>query len=127
MHLLQDLEVPPDDGRLKALAPPQSAYPTKFRQQPQAEAAASVGGIQKTLPSTYLARQCSGTSSGSGSSSEDSFERVINVTNCQLCHRPWPNKRAEMFIITYFAVRTSGDWAKIDKIVVGNFVAASQA
>lgn len=94
--------------------PHPSVYLTKFRQQPQAEVAAVVDGIQKILPSTYLTCQCSGASSGSGSSSKDSFERVINVANCQLCHCPWPNKRAEMFIITYFAVCTSGDWAKID-------------
>ena len=33
----------------------------------------------------------------------------------------------EMDIITHVAVCASGDWAKIDKIVIGNFVTASQA
>ena len=47
------------------------------------EAAAGVSGcVRKTLPSSYPARQSSDTSSGSGtglcSSSEDTFERVIN-------------------------------------------------
>ena len=86
MRLLQDLEVSPDDGALKVPPPAQSAYPTEFSQQPLPEAAASVsGGAQKTLPSSYPARQSSGTSSdaedssgsgsNSGSSSEDTFER----------------------------------------------------
>ena len=30
MYLLQDLEVLPDDGALKAPSPPQFAYPTEF-------------------------------------------------------------------------------------------------
>ncbi|KIM74861.1 hypothetical protein PILCRDRAFT_691729 [Piloderma croceum F 1598] len=140
MHLLQDLEVSPDDGALKVPPPAQSAYPTEFSQQPLVEAASGVGGgAQKTLPSSYSARQSSGTSSdaedssgsgsgsNSGSSSEDTFECVINVKNSPICHRPQLNKKAEMDIITHVAVCASGDWAKIDKIVVGNFVTASQA
>jgi phosphatidylserine decarboxylase len=69
----------------------------------------------------------SGSGSNSGSSSEDTFERVINVKNCPICHRPRLNKKVEMDIITHVAVCASGDWAKIDKIVVGNFVTASHA
>jgi len=68
---------------------------------------------------------CSGTSSGSNPG--DTFECVINVKNCLICHRPRLNKKAEMDIITHVGVCTSRDWAKIDKIVVGNFVTASQA
>jgi phosphatidylserine decarboxylase len=142
MHLLQDLEVSLDDGALKVSLPPppppQSAYLTEFSQQPLAEPAAGVGGgVQKTHPSSYPARQSSGASSdaedssgsgsGSGSSSEDTFERLISVNNCPLCHRPWLNKKAEVDIITHVTVCASGDWAKTDKIVVGNFVTASQA
>jgi phosphatidylserine decarboxylase len=139
MHLLEDLELSPDDGALKVPPPAQSVYLTEFSQQPLAEAAAGVGGAaQKTLPPSYPARQSSGTSSdaedssgsgsgsNSGSSSEDTFERVINVKNCPICHCPRLNKKAEMDIITHVAVCASGDWAKIDKIVVGNFVTASQ-
>jgi phosphatidylserine decarboxylase len=48
---------------------------------------------------------------------------VSNVKNCPICHRT----RAEMDIITHVTVCVSGDWAKIDKIVIGNFVTASQA
>ena len=59
--------------------------------------------------------------------SEDSVERVINVKSCPLCHRPRMNSKAEMDIITHLAVCASRDWSSVDKIVVGNFVTASQA
>ncbi|KAH7926362.1 hypothetical protein BV22DRAFT_1009284 [Leucogyrophana mollusca] len=58
---------------------------------------------------------------------EDSFERVINVKNCPLCHRPRLNSKAEVDIVTHLAICASQDWAKVDRIVVGNFVTASQA
>ena len=58
---------------------------------------------------------------------DDSFERVINVRSCPLCHRPRMNDRAEVDIVTHLAVCASQDWNKVDKIVVGNFVTASQA
>ena len=56
MHLLEGLDVLPDDGALKVAPPPQSAYPAELSRQRLAEAAASVGGaVQKqthrpTLP-----------------------------------------------------------------------------
>jgi len=58
---------------------------------------------------------------------DDSFERVINVRNCPLCHRPRMSNRAEVDIVTHLAVCASQDWNKVDRIVVGNFVTASQA
>ncbi|KAF7337169.1 Phosphatidylserine decarboxylase proenzyme 2 [Mycena venus] len=64
---------------------------------------------------------------GSPPSSEESFERVINVKNCPLCHRPRLNSKAEVDIITHIAVCASQDWNIVDRIVVGNFVTASQA
>jgi phosphatidylserine decarboxylase len=57
----------------------------------------------------------------------DSLERVINVKNCPLCHRPRLNSKAEIDIVTHLAVCASQDWKKVDRIVVGNFVTASQA
>ena len=54
-------------------------------------------------------------------------ERLINVKNCPLCHRPRMNDKAEKDIITHLAVCASQDWNKVDRIVVGNFVTASQA
>ncbi|KAF9443222.1 hypothetical protein P691DRAFT_779000 [Macrolepiota fuliginosa MF-IS2] len=58
---------------------------------------------------------------------DDSVERVINVKSCPLCHRPRMNGKAEMDIMTHIAVCASQDWNRVDRIVVGNFVTASQA
>ncbi|KAJ2928704.1 hypothetical protein H1R20_g8360, partial [Candolleomyces eurysporus] len=70
-------------------------------------------------------------SSGNNTGVEDggmpAVERVINVKSCPLCHRPRMNSKAEMDIITHLAVCASQDWKAVDKIVVGNFVTASQA
>lgn len=63
----------------------------------------------------------------SGNSSEEPFERVINVKNCPLCHKPRMNSKAEVDIVTHLAVCASQDWARVDRIVVDNFVTASQA
>ncbi|KAL4064564.1 phosphatidylserine decarboxylase-domain-containing protein [Scleroderma yunnanense] len=63
----------------------------------------------------------------SSSVAEDYFERVINVKNCPLCHRPRLNSKAEMDIVTHLAICASKDWARVNRIVVGNFVTASQA
>jgi len=65
--------------------------------------------------------------SGDSSPSDDSVERVINVKNCPLCHRARLNDKAEMDIITHLAICASQDWNRVDKIMVGNFVTASQA
>jgi phosphatidylserine decarboxylase len=66
-------------------------------------------------------------SNGSSPTSSDLFERVINIKNCPLCLRPRLNSKAEVDIVTHLAVCASQDWAKVDRIVVGNFVTASQA
>lgn len=63
----------------------------------------------------------------SSGNSEDAVERVINVKNCPLCHRPRLNAKAEVDIVTHLAVCASQDWNRVDKIVVGDFVTASQA
>jgi phosphatidylserine decarboxylase len=39
---------------------------------------------------------------------DDSFERVINVRNCPLCHRPRMNDKAVVDIITHLAVCARG-------------------
>ena len=66
-------------------------------------------------------------SSDDTQNASDSLERVINVKNCPLCHRPRLNSKAEIDIITHLAVCASQDWNNLDRIVVGNFVTASQA
>lgn len=54
-------------------------------------------------------------------------ERVINIRNCPLCHRPRLNSKAEVDIITHLAVCASGDWGRVDRMMTGNYVTASQA
>ncbi|KAF5386242.1 hypothetical protein D9615_002653 [Tricholomella constricta] len=84
-------------------------------------------GKSKEASSSSGSGSNSGSGSGSGSASEDTVERVINVKNCPLCHRPRMNDKAEVDIVTHLAVCASQDWNKVDRIVVGNFVTASQA
>lgn len=72
-----------------------------------------------------------GSTSPNGSDAEDDssgsdVERVVNIKTCPLCHRPLGGK-SEANIVTHLAVCASGDWARVDRIVVGNFVTASQA
>ncbi|KAI0245970.1 phosphatidylserine decarboxylase-domain-containing protein [Lactifluus subvellereus] len=70
----------------------------------------------------------SGNSSGNGSgSSDEAFERVINIKNCPLCHRPRLNSKAERDIVTHLAVCASQDWARVDRVMVSNFVTPVQA
>jgi len=89
---------------------------------------AKEGRFRKRLGVSKAKEASSGSSgSGSGSGSDDSLERVINVKNCPLCHRPRMNSQAEMDIVTHLAVCASQDWNKVDRIMVGNFVTASQA
>lgn len=66
-------------------------------------------------------------SSRSGSTSDETQERVISVKDCPACHRPRQNKKAKMDIVAHPAVCKSGGRAKIDRVVVVNFIAASQA
>ncbi|KAF7971904.1 hypothetical protein HWV62_19467 [Athelia sp. TMB] len=132
-------------------------YATEYSQQPLSDAAAPGGGMKTGFPSypgtvvrpspgphqysSAASSDAEDYSSGSNTNSYpftpnestsaggagEEMERVINVKNCPLCHRPRLNKKAEVDIVTHLAVCASGDWAKIDRIVVGNFVTASQA
>ncbi|PWN47221.1 hypothetical protein IE53DRAFT_402784 [Violaceomyces palustris] len=67
-----------------------------------------------------------GSSSGEVSQSK-SVERVIMLKSCPLCHLPRLSKKAEVDIVTHLAVCASQDWRRVDGMVVGNFVTASQA
>ncbi|KAF7793754.1 hypothetical protein EIP86_004873 [Pleurotus ostreatoroseus] len=105
---------------------------TEPMQQPLADVALptrpKAGFARLASTSTSSSDAEEDTSSGSSSpSSEDSFERVINVKSCPLCHRARMNSKAEVDIVTHMAVCASQDWARVDRIVVGNFVTASQA
>ncbi|KAG2018560.1 phosphatidylserine decarboxylase, variant 4 [Coprinopsis cinerea AmutBmut pab1-1] len=79
-----------------------------------------------TPGSTTSSSSSSSSSSGSGGGGEQ-VERVINVKNCPMCHRPRMGSKGEMDIITHLAICASQDWNAVDKIMVGNFVTASQA
>ncbi|TFK49776.1 hypothetical protein OE88DRAFT_1662429 [Heliocybe sulcata] len=138
----QEAETLPEVEPLsKPSLPP--AYPTERMQQPVQDVAMGLPGKPaKAVPTSYPGPVHSNSSSSmsdaeDSSSSEPSssasgsptgsLERVINVKNCPLCHRPRLNSKAEMDIVTHLAVCASQDWARVDRIVVGNFVTASQA
>ena len=88
-------------------------------------------GDQNNRP-RHSSRQPSTSSEDGGEDSscggpEEARERVINIKNCPLCHRPRLSSKAEVDIVTHIALCASQDWGRMDKIVVGNFVTASQA
>ncbi|KAK0469409.1 phosphatidylserine decarboxylase-domain-containing protein [Desarmillaria tabescens] len=115
---------------MKAQPSASGPYTTEPAQQPLAHAASGTPMGEIADPIGGMARQGSYSSSepeDDSSGSDESFERVINVKNCPLCHRPRLNSKAEVDIITHLAVCASQDWNKVDRIVVGNFVTASQA
>ncbi|KAL6301148.1 phosphatidylserine decarboxylase-domain-containing protein [Sparassis latifolia] len=137
---IRDLEHDP----LQKPSPPAS-YPTEPMQQPLADVAASSSSssvsanFNHQISGSYSdPEESSGSASGGSSSSsnttspsstsaDDLFERVINIKNCPLCHRPRLNSKAEVDIVTHLAICASQDWAAVDRIMVGNFVTASQA
>ncbi|KAK4698198.1 phosphatidylserine decarboxylase, partial [Phenoliferia sp. Uapishka_3] len=61
------------------------------------------------------------------SSTSDTVERVINIKECPLCHKPRMNSRAELDIVTHMGICSSTDPRSINRIVVGEYVTASQA
>lgn len=85
--------------------------------------AAKKGELDAMLPQT--------TSPEPSESDESPFspgvERVINIKECPLCHRPRMNKKGEADIVTHLAVCASGDGHQIDKFIVNSYVTASQA
>lgn len=60
-------------------------------------------------------------------SPHDDRERVINVKECPLCHRPRLGKRSEQDIITHLATCASSDWSRVDRIMAANYVTSNQA
>ncbi|KAF7299266.1 Phosphatidylserine decarboxylase proenzyme 2 [Mycena indigotica] len=100
-----------------AVAPPATNKKSRFR-RPR---------YRKAQSSVTTASQIASVSSPTSTGSEESFERLINIKNCPLCHRPRLTSKAELDIITHIAVCASQDWSTVDRIVVGNFVTASQA
>lgn len=62
-----------------------------------------------------------------GFTSSSAVERVINIKTCPLCHQPRLSNKAEMDMVTHLAVCASSDWNRVNRLVVGNYVTASQA
>jgi len=95
-----------------------------------AQSPGSYSDPEESSGSTSSNPKANGSANGAGSTatnSDEHFERVINIKNCPLCHRPRLNSRAEVDIVTHLAVCASQDWATVDRIMVSNFVTASQA
>ena len=94
-----------------------------------ASAPASGASSSSELEESNGSASGSGSGSSSPPSSDDAFERIITIKSCPLCHRSRLSSRtrAEVDIVTHLAVCASSDWARVDRIVVGNFVTASQA
>ncbi|KDR72276.1 hypothetical protein GALMADRAFT_1343907 [Galerina marginata CBS 339.88] len=107
----------PSDG---AAAPAQAAKRRKLRFR-----RASKKGSTDSQAHTHPQKESSEDSITS--EGNNPIERVINVKNCPLCHRPRLNSKAEIDIVTHLAICASQDWNTVDRIVVGNFVTASQA
>ena len=55
------------------------------------------------------------------------IEHVMNVKNRPPCHHPHLNARAEMDTATHLTICMNSDCDKVDRILVGKFVTASQA
>ncbi|KAF8160416.1 hypothetical protein BJ912DRAFT_1035445 [Pholiota molesta] len=104
-------------GAGAAVPPEKKAKKMRFKRLKRAPKASPSGDEVVSAPPTP----------GGSDASASAVERVINVKNCPLCHRPRLNSKAEMDIITHLAICASQDWNKVDRIVVGNFVTASQA
>ena len=64
----------------------------------------------------------------SGADSPDSnIERVVNIKECPLCRKPRLNKKGEVSIITHLGICASTDPTRVNRVLVSNFVTASQA
>ncbi|KAF8573147.1 hypothetical protein K439DRAFT_1625271 [Ramaria rubella] len=105
-----------------------SAHPSERAQQPLSEV---VVDSSSSAPSTVALGLDIQQSSNSSSDAEDSpgnseVERVINIKNCLFCRRPHLKSKAEADIVTHIELCASRDWGRVDRIVMGNFVTASQ-
>ncbi|BEJ14342.1 hypothetical protein CspHIS471_0401090 [Cutaneotrichosporon sp. HIS471] len=81
-----------------------------------------------TLPPTDAPSPASSdVEDSSANHSDDQIERVINIRECPLCHRPRLGKRSEKDIITHLAVCASADWNRVNRIMAASYVTSSQA
>ncbi|KAG8975295.1 hypothetical protein FRB90_009564, partial [Tulasnella sp. 427] len=126
----QPLQVPaPDASRSVSDQTVQvagDATPVAPNQQPASHSVPPVSAAPRS-PTDLLNEDFDEEDRGSGSSSDEVVERVINIRTCPLCHRPRMNSKGETDIITHLAVCASSDWARVDRMLVGNYVTPSQA
>lgn len=54
-------------------------------------------------------------------------EHVVEIRECPICHQPRLNKRKDADIVTHIATCASQDWRRVNSLVMGGFVTASQA
>ena len=118
----------PDEGARESGSGSFPPHPTEGSNVPLHHIAVDSGSDRPG----YSTRQDSTSSEDPGEESssggpEEARERVINIKNCPLCHRPRLSSKGEVDIVTHIALCASQDWGRMDKIVVGNFVTASQA
>ncbi|KAK7682588.1 hypothetical protein QCA50_014388 [Cerrena zonata] len=119
----------PESDPLQKTSQPQP-YTTEPSQQLLTDAAAPIqparlGQIDRQA--SAASSDIEESSSGSSSPAHENFERVINIKNCPLCHRPRLSSKAEVDIVTHLAVCASQDWARMDRMLVDSYVTASQA
>lgn len=120
--------VQPDENGRGLKPEPPTPQQTEGANVPLQDVAADSGSNRpgNSTRQSSASSEDTGEESGSGGS-EETRERVINIKNCPLCHRPRLSSKGEVDIVTHIALCASQDWGRMDKIVVGNFVTASQA
>jgi phosphatidylserine decarboxylase len=111
----QELADTLSSGPTSLTAPSSTNAPVRFASPPRMPSSSSDGDVEES------------SNSGGSSPTHAPVERVINVKTCPLCHRPRLRSKAEVDIVTHLAICASQDWARVDKIMVGNFVTSSQA
>ncbi|KAF8591150.1 hypothetical protein K439DRAFT_1327876 [Ramaria rubella] len=111
-----------------------STHASEPAQQPLSEvvvdsssSAPSTVALGLTNPTLDIQQSSNSSSDAEDSPGNSEVERVINIKNCPLCRRPRLKSKAEADIVTHIALCASRDWGRVDRIVVGNFVTASQA
>ncbi|KAI9310603.1 phosphatidylserine decarboxylase-domain-containing protein [Dichotomocladium elegans] len=62
-----------------------------------------------------------------GVTPDNSNEKVIRLSECPICHRPFVSKRAQMDIVTHVATCAANDWTAVDKFLMGDFVTEAYA
>jgi len=118
--------VQPDENGREMRPEPPAPQQTEGTNIPLQDVAADSSPPGHSARQSSISSEDGAEESGSGGP-EETRERVINIKNCPLCHRPRLSSKAEVDIVTHIALCASQDWGRVDKIVVGNFVTASQA